>query len=157
MVHEGVRAGQKQVIDNAYKKYDDTFPNRKTHEKQFRETMDIIGDIASADLPNLKFRATRLFYPFFCAVFHLKFGLPRFTASRNPIKVSDYPKLKMVLERINELITRIEAAEAAHEDISLLVEERKFYDAYTEHWVHADKRTLLADYICKQFTKALRS
>jgi hypothetical protein len=153
---EGIRAGQKQVIDNCYKKYDDDFPNRKLHERRFRETMDAIGEIVGTDLPQLKFRATRLFYPLFCAVFHSKFDMPRLVATRASFKVADYPKLKMALEGIDELIKEIEDAENEHEDISLSVADRKFYDAYTEHWVHADKRTILTQYICNKFVRVLK-
>jgi len=156
-IKEGIRAGAKQVIDKCYAKYDDDFPNRKTIERRFRETMDLIGQIVGNDLPQLKFRATRLFYPLFCAVFHLKFGLPRLGVGRAPLKSVDYPKLKAALEGIDGLIENIEAAKESNESITLSQEERKFYDAYSEHWVHADKRTILTHYICKQFVKALRS
>lgn len=156
-MREGIRERSKPVIDNCYKKYDDEFPNRRVHEKRFRETMDVIGGIVGEDLPQLEFSATRLFYPLFCAVFHLKFRLRRLRAARSSFKVGDYPKLKIALEQVDDLIDRIEAAEDNHEDITLSVEERKFYDAYSEHWVHADKRTILTEYICKQLVKALRS
>jgi hypothetical protein len=156
-ITEGIREGQKRVIDSCYAKYDDDFPRRKFHEKRFRETMDVIGGIVGADLPQLKFRAIRLFYPLFCAVFHLKFGLPKLNVSRLSLKVTAYPKLKMALEGVDELIDEIKAAEDAQQNITLSTEVRKFYDAYSEHWVHVDKRTILTEYICKQFTKALRS
>lgn len=156
-IHEGIRELKKDVIDSTYKKYDDHFPNRKKYEKHFRETMDAIGELLGADLPELKFRATRLFYPLFCAVYHMKFGLPRLHAPRRTLKTGDYPKLKIALEQVDDLIDRIKAAEDAHEDIQLSAEERKFYDAYSEHWVHADKRTALTQYLCKQIDKALKS
>lgn len=156
-IHEGIREGKKTVIDNCYKKYDDKFLNRKLHEKRFRETMDAIGAIAGEDLPDLKFRATRLLYPLFCAIYHLQFGLPRLRAPEVAIKASDYPKLKIVLERVDGLIDRIEGAGADHEDIDLSAEDRKFYDAYREHWVHAENRVILTQYLCKQFVKALRA
>jgi hypothetical protein len=155
-MYEGVREGQKSVIDNCYRKYDDDFPNRRLHEKRFRETIDAIGGIVGADLPQLEFRATRLLYPLFCAVFHLKFGLPRLRSTRSAFKVTDYPKLKMVLERVSEVIDKIKSAEDEHTSIELSTEDRRFYDAYSEHWVHADKRTILTKYICRQFVKALR-
>ena len=155
-IQEGIREGQKGVIDNCYKKYDDEFPNRKLHEKRFRETMDVIGGILGDDLPQLEFRATRLFYPLFCVVFHMKFGLPKLGVARLSFRASDHPKLKIALEGVDELINKIKAAEDDHEEIALSREERKFYDAYSEHWVHADKRTILTEYICKQFVKALR-
>ena len=44
-MQDGIQAGSKPVRDNAYAKYDDEFPSRKTHEKRFRETMDIIKGI----------------------------------------------------------------------------------------------------------------
>jgi hypothetical protein len=155
-IHEGIREGKKSIIDNAYKNYDDDFPGRKLHERRFRETMDAIGAITDGDLSKLKFRATRLFYPLFCAVYHLKYGLPRLSSPRVPIKVVQYPKLKTVLEQTGDLIDKIKAAEDANERIDLSAEDRRFYDAFNEHWVHADKRTVLTQYLCRHFVKALR-
>jgi len=162
-MEEGIRAGGKQIIDNCYEKYDDKFPNRKLHEKRFRATMDVIGGVRpphifeKTDLSGLKFRATRLFYPLFCAVYHLKFRLKRFDGRRSSFSATDYPKMRTALEQIDDLINRIKTAEDEHENISLSAEERKFYNAYTVHWIHADKRTTLTEYICKQLVKALRS
>ncbi len=155
-IHEGIREGQKSVIDNAYKKYDDDFPRRRLHERRFRETMDTIGGIVGADLPQLEFRATRLFYPLFCAMFHVKFGLPRLRAPRATLRIADYPKLKRVLEKTSALIDEIKAAEGSTNAVELSIEDRRFYDAYNEHWVHADKRSVLTEYLCKNFVKALR-
>lgn len=153
-VHEGIRAGSKAVIDKAYKDYDDKFPNRRVHEKRFRETIDTIGDILGPDLPQLKFRATRLFYPLFCAVFHLKFGLPRLGVPRASFRASNHPKLKTALEQIDSVIESIEDEGA---NTAMSAEEHRFYGAYDEHWVHAENRTILTQYICKQLIKALRS
>jgi Protein of unknown function DUF262 len=156
-IHEGIREGSKRVIDKCYEKYDDEFPHRRAHEKRFRETMDVIGGILGDDLPQLKFRATRLFYPLFCAIFHLKYSMPRLGAPRATVKVSDYPKLKMTLEKVDELIDSIETAKKGNESIAVSSEDRKFYDAYSEHWVHAEERTVLTQYICKQFVKAIKN
>lgn len=156
-IHEGIRESKKTIIDNAYRKYDDQFLRRKLHERRFRETMDTVGGIVGDDLGGLKFRATRLFYPLFCAVYHMRFGLPRLHAVRAVIRPTEYPKLKTVLERIDDLIDRIDAASKAHEDIELSAEDRKFYDAYSVHWVHADKRTVLTQYLCKHFVRELRA
>jgi len=155
-IEEGIQEGRPSVIDKCYKKYDDEFPNRKLHEKRFRETVDFIGGILGEELAQSQLRATRLFYPFFCAVYHMKFGLPKLNVARSAFKVSDYPKLKMALEKIDGLIERIKAAEDEHEEAELSSEERKFYDAYSEHWVHAEKRKILTEYICRQLVKALR-
>ena len=155
-IQEGIRERLKKVIDNCYAKYDDDFSSRKVHEKRFRESMDIIGGVLGDDLPQLEFRATRLLYPLFCAVYHMKFGLPNLGAARSSFKATDYPKLKMALEGVDELIDKIETAKDSNESITLSPENRKFYDAYSEHWVHADKRKTLTEYICKQFAKALK-
>jgi hypothetical protein len=156
-IHEGIRERLKTVIDRAYEKYDDEFPNRRAHEKRFRETMDAIGGIVGSDLPQLQLRATRLFYPLFCAVFHMKFGLPKLSVSRVPIGISDYPKVKMILEGISGLVDNIEEAKKKNQDLELSSEDRRFREAYSTHWVHAEERTVLTQYICRRFAKALRS
>jgi hypothetical protein len=154
-MQDGIQAGAKAVLDSAYKKYDDEFPTRKTHEKRFREIIDVIGAVFGDNLPDSEFSAIRLFYPLFCAVYHLKYGLPKMRAARKTFRVPDYPKMRVALEGIDDLLTRIKEAEDEHEDLELTTEEKKFFDAFDEHWVHADKRTALADYICKKLTKVL--
>lgn len=154
-ISEGIHAGEKRVIDVFYEEHDDKFAERKTHEKRFRETIDTISGIFENQLSELQFRASRLFYPLFCAVYHLKFKLPGLDASRRSFKTTDFPKMKIALEGIDTLVTRIKAAEKRHEAIKLSVEDRKFYDALTEHWVHADKRVTMTEYICQLLVTTL--
>lgn len=154
-MHEGIRGKAKSVIDTAYKKYDDSFPKRRRHEKRFRQTMDIIAEILGPALPQLDFASPRMFYPLFCAIYHLKFRLRKLTAPRKPFRAADYPRLKMALEEIDDLIERIKDSEAEHEEISLSSEERRFYNAYKEHWVHSDERAVLTTYIGKRLIVAL--
>ncbi len=154
-MQEGIRQGDRRTLDNCYKTYDDDFPSRKTHEKRFRETIDTIKGIFGDDLPQSEFSAIRLLYPLFCAIYHLKYGLPRLRSTRKVFRATDNPRLKSALETLDDLITRIKEAEADHEEISLSSDDRKFYDAYSVHWVHADKRTTLTEHICKKLTKAL--
>ena len=155
-MHEGIREGKNAVIEKAYKDYDDRFLNRKRHEKRFKEAVDVIGSTLGDELPKLKFRATRLFYPLFCAVYHMQFRLPRLNAPRRTIKVGDHARLKTVLEEVDELIEKISAAEKAHEEVDLSAEERKFHQAYNKHWVHVANRTVLTQYLCRQFVRALK-
>ena len=91
-MQEGIREGNKGTIDKAYKGYDDEFPNRERHEERFRATMDTIGSIVGSRLPMLKFRATRLFYPLFCCVYHMKFTLPKLEAPRPAVAAQEPPK-----------------------------------------------------------------
>ena len=152
----GIQEKRKAIIDSYYKQWDDEFPLRATAEKRFREIIDLIGRILGTKLPELRLRATRLFYPMFCAFYHLKFGLPKFTTPKESLKAGDYPKLMIALEKVDSLIERVETAEEKHEAVDLSTEELRFYDAYSEHWVHVDKRTILTAYICKLLVSAIR-
>ncbi len=149
-MQDGIVAGSKSVRDKVYKTYDNTYPNRRTHEKRFRETMDTIKGIFGPDFPQSQFRAIRLLYPLFCAINHMKFGLPKLQGPRTAFKVADYPKMKTALEAIEELI---ETAKPTTPKIS--ADDKNFLSAYTVHWVHADKRTTMTNYICRQLAKAL--
>jgi hypothetical protein len=154
-MQDGIQAGSKGVRDNAYKKYDDEFPSRKSHEKRFRETVDIIKGIFGADLAQSEFRAIRLLYPLFCAIHHVKFGLPRLKSARTPFRAADYPKMKTALEYVDDLLEKVEEFRKNPAAPNLSADDRRFYDAYSVHWVHADKRTIVTDYICRKLGKAL--
>jgi Protein of unknown function DUF262 len=154
-VHEGIVARSKAVLDNAYKKYDDDFPSRKTYEKRFRETMDIIKAIHGNDLAESEFRAQRLFYPMFCSIYHLKFGLPHFTVPRKTVRVADYPKMKTALESIDALLEEIKESHTNPAALALSNVDSKFYESITVHFVHADKRLISAQYICRKLTRVL--
>ena len=78
------------------------------------------------------------------------------TLSRESFKSSDYPKLRNALEQVDNVIYKVEIAEQNHEAAHLASDERRFYDAYSKHWVHADKRTVLTVYIYKLLVGALR-
>ena len=156
-MQEGVRESKKSVIDKAYRDYDDEFPNREQHEERFRVTMDVIGAIAGNRLPSLKFRATRLFYPLFCCVYHMKFSLPKLKAPRTRLLVKDYPKLMTILENVDEMVTALEVNATPDQDVPpATAPGRQFFDAYSKHWVHATNRTILTRYLCEQFVGVLR-
>jgi hypothetical protein len=148
-MQDGIQAGSKGIRDKVYKTYDNDFPSRRSHEKRFRETIDAIKGIFEDDLPQSQFKAIRLFYPLFCAVHHMKFGLPKLKTERATLRVVDYPKFKNALESIDELL---ETTKPSTPNIS--ADDRKFLNAYTVHWVHADKRITLTDYICRKLRKA---
>jgi hypothetical protein len=149
-MEEGPREGKKVIIDAAYKTYDDKFPNRDRHEKRFVDVVDAVGAIGGTYLATSRFRSTRLLYPLFCAVYHMKFGMQRVQAPRRSLKPSGYPKLKSVLEELDELIEGIDDGTKQPSE-----EQRKFYDAQDDHWVHAANRLQLTQYICRQFATAL--
>lgn len=151
-MEEGIKEGKKGIIDAAYVEYDDDFPNRARHEKRFGEVVDTISAIVGDELPTLKFRGPKLFYPLFCSVYHMKFGLPKLTATpRKPVKSSDYPKVKEVLEDLHAMIG---AAEKGNAVVS--GDDRKFFEAQDEHWVHASNRVVLTHQLCKRFCAATK-
>jgi hypothetical protein len=154
-MQEGITQGDKRNLDKAYKDYDEEFPGRKVHEKRFRSTLDTISAILGDDFPGSQFSAIRLLYPLFCAIYHFKYGLEKLKAQRVSLKFSDYPKAKSALQQMANLIDEIKTAERNHEELDLSAEDRKFYDALTVHWVHANKRTIMTEYICKKLRKAL--
>lgn len=149
-MQEGIREGNKEVINKAYKDYDDSFPNRDRHEKRFADVIDTIGAIVGDELPQLRFRATRLFYPLFCAIYHMKFTLAKLQAPRRSIKVADYPKIKGVLEQLHNVIEGIDNG-----TLDASASDRKFFDAQDEHSVHAANRIVITQHLCRQFAKAL--
>lgn len=154
----GIRPKEKRLIDNVYREYDDTFPRRKVIEKRFRETMDAIGNIMESGLADSELRSPRLFYPLYCAVYHLKFKLPGLTHDRavSGIKSTDYPKLRIALEQVDSALEKAKAIESNGVSTSLSAEERRFYDAYKEHWVHAENRRTLTNYILKLMVGAMK-
>ena len=155
-MQEGIKDRSKTGIDAAYRRYDDTFPNRKTHEKRFRETMDAIAAVIGGDLPQIELSSPRLFYPLFCAILSLKTPIPKLGVQKQHFRPADYPKMKVALDEVDNLIDRIKESEKEHQDIELSADQRKFYNAYREHWVHAEERTILTQYLFRQCARALR-
>lgn len=178
----GIRARSKPLIDNFYEDHDDEFAHRATLMKRFRETMDMIGGIMGTGLAATKFSEPRLLYPLFCSVYHLQFGLPDMEYERRSFKQSDYPKLRVALEKVEEIFKKVEeeeerqqridageTKEEVYEDVyegevdeeairefdPLTSEERRFYDAYSVHWVHAENRRMRTRYICRLMVEAL--
>jgi hypothetical protein len=149
-MEEGPRERKKAIIDAAYAKYDDKFPNRERHEKRFVEVLDTVGAIGGEELATLRFRTAKLLYPLFCAVYHMKFGMPRVQSPRRALKPGDYPKLRTVLEELDDLIDGIDEGTTQPTQ-----EQRKFYEAQDVHWVHQSNRLALTQYICRQFIAAL--
>jgi hypothetical protein len=160
---EGVSAGDKRVIDNAYKQYDDLLPHRGVLEKRFPQTMDIIGGVLGDTLSKSSFRERRLLYPLFCAIYHMQYGLPEMTSDRTQIKPTSYDKVRVSLEQVDDIFEKLkvarEEAEELHEEPSdpLTKVERTFYEAYATHWVHAKNRKLMTDYIYKIIARSLNA
>jgi hypothetical protein len=148
----GITGRSKAVIDKAYKDYDEHLPKSSLLAQHFRETMDTIGQIFQDKLKASKLGGLRLFAPLFAAVYHMKYGLEGLHKKRVKLRKNDYPKVQMALEKIDELIQKA-GDEALLEELSAA--DRRFYSAYSEHWVHKDKRRILTQRICLLIAQAL--
>ena len=159
---EGISAGDKRVIDNAYRDYDEQLPQRNTLEKRFTLIIDTIGTILGESLQETIFKSVRLLYPLYCAIYHMQFGLPEMKNHRTPFRPPDYQKVRTALEQVDDIFTRVKVAQEEAEDRGtkysdpLIKAERVFYEAYDKHWVHAKNRKILTDYICKLIAKKLQ-
>jgi len=151
----GIRAKDKRTLDVFYKNNDDNFSDRKLLENRFLKVLDTIGGIMGDTLADSTLNSTRLFYPFFCAVYHMQFGLPDFDAPRAKIMSGAFVRVRNSLEHIDEIIGKAQAAGKAGEDSLPLAEEKKFFNAFSQYWVHADKRVILTKYISKLIMKSL--
>lgn len=164
----GILAKEKRIIDRFYKDYDEQFAKQKALEKRFRETIDTIGGILGKTLPESKYHEIRVFYPLFCAVYSLRYGLPKMDDGQHGIRPADYAKLQIALGGVDEIFEKLEAYEeellierdeieaAQEEEIDPLTSgERKFHNAYIEHWVHAENRRILTRFIYELLVRAL--
>lgn len=150
-LEEGIREGKRAVIDRAYVQYDDVFTSRLKLEKRFAEVIDTIGQLLGEDLKSLRFRAAKLFYPLFCSVYHLKYGLPNLIAPRKTIKAAEFPRLKAAVEQIDVLIDSVEKGV-----LKPTGDDRRLFEAQAQHWVHASNRTVLTQQISKRLVAVMR-
>ncbi len=152
----GIQEKSKPVIDHYYRVLDDTFPQRPTYEKRFRETMDHIGGIMGEHLPKSHYKSIRLLFPLFCAIYHMEYGLPELTFMRASIKTSSYPRLLPPLLQINEIFLKVKEEGETNDLAYLTVEQRKVYRAYKEYWVRAANRKFLTGYMSKLIVQTLK-
>lgn len=144
-MQEGIREGSPAVIDGAYKRYDDHFPHRARHEKRFRAVIDAIGETVGDRMPNLRFRATRLFYPLFCAFHHALYGLQGLSARRPSVGAPNRQKALAAIEALDAAL-----ASAEQDPTGVQPRDRKFFEQQKTHWVHAANRTSLARRIIEE-------
>jgi hypothetical protein len=156
---EGVSAGDKQVIDNAYRNYDDELPQRKQKENRFADVFDLIGSVLRESFPSSSFRSRRLLYPLVCVIYHMQFGLPDAKVDRVQLKPPMYDKVKVALESVDDIFVKVKTAkeEAGQKSLSdpLTKREREFFDAYDKHWVHAKNRLLMFNYVSNLILRAV--
>ena len=145
---DGIKS--KKAISTYYALYDDHFPDQTKHIRQFRTTIDTIGEIMQGSLVTSEFRRIHMFYTLFTSIYHLLFGLPGFDLDHEGIslKIVDFPKIKIALEKI-DLIFRIKDEERSPN-------ERQFLTAARRATTDASVRRYRTIFVCDVILNGLR-
>ncbi len=94
----------KKSVEKYYNRYDDNFPEREVIEREFKSTMDFIGDLFEGTLKETNYSRVPVFFGLFVALYHMNFGVEGLTSSRMPILPADYPKVRSALSNIDEIL-----------------------------------------------------
>ncbi|MEL7499013.1 MAG: DUF262 domain-containing protein [Planctomycetota bacterium] len=97
----GISDNTKTVIDGAYKKYDETFGEKKEVAKRLRFMLDFLND--KVDEQPTYLGSKTFFYPIYAAIYSLSYGLDSTLKPIAPKKVSKQ-KVKGILEKARKLI-----------------------------------------------------
>jgi len=135
----------KNRLSQYFKRWDDTFPRHSNLEKQFRSTLDTIGVVFPDGLAPHEFRRPPLFYSLFCAVAHMKFGLPGLRSKRARISPA---KAARVMNQLAE-VDSIWSTEGHTES------EKAFLNAAKRATTHRPERELRAKFLCGLINKAV--
>ncbi len=142
---EGIHS--KKAIKKLYEKYDEHLPDKNEMMKQFRHTMDTIGEILGPNLSSSNFRRVQVFYSLFCALYHLLYGLKRFDVERRKIHEFDYECIRLALDEIDGIWNRRE------EDRTQ--KERDFINWCSRATTDAPVRAKRTEYICRAIVNRL--
>jgi hypothetical protein len=143
---DGIKS--KKAIPAYYALYDDHFPDQIKHIREFRNTIDTIGEIMQGGLVTSEFRRIHMFYTLFTSIFHLLYGLPGLNKEEISLKPVDYPKIKIALEVIDLIFRR--------KDEMLNGEERQFLTAARRATTDASVRRYRTLFVCDVIQFGLR-
>ena len=93
-------------ITEFYDKYDDSFPNRRTHETRFRTTVTQITSVFGDSLKESQFKASAFFYTLYGVVFHRLFRMPN-VKLRTPcrhLSSNEQESLRNAAGKLSEII-----------------------------------------------------
>ena len=91
----------KKNAEKYYQAYDETMDDKKEVEKNFINTMNLIGNLFENTLQDSNFRTVPNFYGVFIALYHMNYGIPNLEIGRHKIDIKDYPKVRNCLDEIN--------------------------------------------------------
>lgn len=106
---------KKNSIDRFYSEFDDSFPERESVARRFRAVIDEIGETMGDSLKETAFRRVPLFYSLFGAVYHDRWGLPRFDFPSRGSRMKS-PEREGFRQAVLKLSNLVEAA-AANEEV----------------------------------------
>ena len=98
---EGIQS--KKSVEKYYKKYDESFENRKTIENNIKSIFDLIGNLLGDSLKDTNFKTVPIFYGLFVALYHMNYGIPELDAPRYFISAEKYSKVRNALDDINAI------------------------------------------------------
>lgn len=91
----------KKNAEKYYQAFDETMEGRKEIEKNFVNTMNLIGNLFENTLQDSNFRTGPNFYGVFIALYHMNYGIPNLGIARHEIDIKDYPKVRSCLDEIS--------------------------------------------------------
>jgi hypothetical protein len=136
----GIRS--KKDIETFYKRYDDEFPSQETITDQFRQCMDMIGEVMGTQLPDSNFSSKHLFYSLYCVFYDLLFGLPN-----SPLRRVEFNRT--IISRISNILTDIDNIFEKEPD-QITGAEREFYDTSTRHTTDLSARRARHNFITQK-------
>jgi hypothetical protein len=97
---DGIRETRPADLRTFYARYDDTFPHRRQIVDEFRETINLIGELFPNSLAKSPLRRAPLFYSLFIALYDAQFGLPKSRHSRLDLRKQGLRQARVRLERL---------------------------------------------------------
>lgn len=117
---EGIQS--KKQIRKYYDQYEKKFENDPSIlESEFTATLQIVSDIFGESLRTSEFRRIQVFYSLFTSIYHFQFGLKNLGLKVRTLRVSDYPRINNVLEKVETVFT-------IEDKNQLSKEERRFLE-----------------------------
>ena len=138
---EGIKS--RKVIASYYRLHDDELPRARILSQRFKKTMDTIGAIMQPEFIR-SFSSPVLFYSLFCAVYHGLFGLPGPAPTKRRLKASDYSKIRITLEKVEELF---------ESKSGLNSEEKKFVESMKRHTTDESVRVSRTKFLVQRISE----
>jgi len=135
MIDKTVQGKSKAKIDNAYKLYDENFPERNEIENRFRTVMDMINEKFGDDFSLSPFSKKTIIYSIFAVFYDLLFGIESSLKKVKPTSIS--PDQIASIKRAGERIQNGSAPEAVLDAASRRTTNPKERKKLTEYILQA--------------------